>query len=62
MGGKYEIRGAKYPFEGHYDIVVFTDSWFKARRYYRKTKKMFYRAFIVRNDKRKGVGLGEERW
>jgi hypothetical protein len=53
MGGKYEIRGFNYPFKGFYDLCEYTDSWWKARKFYRKAKKMFYSAFIIRNEKNK---------
>lgn len=55
MGGKYEIRGWCYPYQGFYDLHEFTDSWWKARRLYRKAKKMYCSAFIVRNDRNKNV-------
>ena len=55
MGGKYEIIGWCYPYQGCYDLHEFTNSWWKARKFYRKAKKMFYSAFIVRNDKNKNV-------
>ena len=51
MGGKYEIIGWYFPYQGYYDLHEFTDSWWKARRLYRKAKKMYYSAFIVRNEK-----------
>lgn len=53
MGGKYEIIGWYYPYEGLCDLHEFTNSWWKARRLYRKAKKMYYCAFIVRNEKHK---------
>ena len=52
MGGKYEIIGWNYPYKGYNEIHEFTNSWWKARRLYRKAKKMYYSAFIVRNEKR----------
>lgn len=50
MGGKYEIIGKEYgsPCE---DIHIFTNNLVEALKAYRKAKKMFYSAFIVRNDK-----------
>lgn len=61
MGGKYEVIGWCYPYkEGFDDLHIFTNSWFKARRYYRKAKKMYYSAFIVRNDKNKDFHLEEQ--
>ena len=50
MGGKYEIIGKKYgsPCE---DIHIFTNKLIEALKAYRKAKKMFFCAFIVRNDK-----------
>jgi hypothetical protein len=51
MGGKYEIIGWYFPYQGIYDLHEFTDSWWEARRLYRKAKKMYYSAFIVRNEK-----------
>ena len=50
MGGKYEIIGKEYgsPCE---DIHIFTNNLIAALKAYRKAKKMFYCAFIVRNDK-----------
>lgn len=64
MGGKYEIRGFEYPFKGYYDLVEYTDSWWEARKFYRKAKKMFYSAFIVRNDKKKKepIAFTESGW
>lgn len=59
MGGKYEIRGFEYPFNGIYDLLEYTDSWWEARKLYRKAKKMYYSAFIVRNDKNKRACWGE---
>ena len=59
MGGKYEIMGFEYPFKGYYDLHEYTNSWWKARKLYRKAKKMFYSAFIIRNDKYKRADLGE---
>lgn len=53
MGGKYEIIGWEYPYRGYNDLHEYTNSWLEARRLYRKAKKMFYSAFIVRNDKHK---------
>ena len=46
MGGKYEVIGWEYPYDGTYDLYVTTNSYFKARKAYRKAKKMFYSAFI----------------
>ena len=51
MGGKYEIIGWEYPYKGLYDLHEYTDNYWKARKIYRKAKKMFYSAFIIRNDK-----------
>lgn len=51
MGGKYEIIGWGYPYKGLYDLHEFTDNYLEARKIYRKAKKMFYSAFIIRNDK-----------
>ena len=50
MGGKYEVIGKEYGsfFE---DIHIFTNNLVEALKAYRKAKKMFYSAFIVRNDK-----------
>lgn len=50
MGGKYEVIGKEYGsfFE---DIHIFTNNLIAAVKAYRKAKKMFYSAFIVRNDK-----------
>ena len=50
MGGKYEIIGKEYdsPCE---DIHIFTNNLIAAVKAYRKAKKMFYSAFIMRNDK-----------
>ena len=60
MGGKYEIIGCCYPCsDGCYDLHEYTDSWFKARKIYRKAKKMFYSAFIIRNDKNKNIIYNE---
>ena len=53
MGGKYEIFGWYYPYQGYYDLHEYTDSWWKARKLYRKAKKMFCYGFIVRNEKNK---------
>lgn len=53
MGGKYEVIGWEYPYNGMYDLHIITNSYFKARKAYRKAKKMFYSAFIIRNDKHK---------
>ena len=52
MDGKYEIVGWEYPYSGFYDLHEFTDSWWKARKLYRKAKKMFYSAWIVRDNKK----------
>lgn len=51
MGGKYEIIGWEYPYTGVYDLHEFTNSWIEARKAYRKAKKMFCSAFIIRDDK-----------
>ena len=51
MGGKYEVIGWEYPYLDENDIHIYTNSLIKARRVYRKAKKMFYSAFIIRNDK-----------
>lgn len=59
MGGKYEIIGCCYLAEGGYDLHEYTDNWFKARKTYRKAKKMFYSAFIIRNDKNKNIKYNE---
>jgi hypothetical protein len=56
MGGKYEIIGWNYPYEGYYELHEFTNSWWEARRLYRKAKKMYYSAFIIRNEKRRKNG------
>ena len=53
MGGKYEIFGWNFPYQGIYDLHEFTDSWWEARRLYRKAKKMYCCGFIVRNEKRR---------
>ena len=55
MGGKYEIIGWRYPYKGYNDLHEYTNSWFRARRLYRKAKKMYYSAFIVRVDARAKV-------
>lgn len=52
MGGKYEVIGWEYPYQGIHDIHEFTDSWWKARKIYKKARRMFYSAFIIRNDKK----------
>lgn len=51
MGSKYEVIGWKYPYHNENDIHIYTNSWIEARKAYRKAKKMFYSAFIIRNDK-----------
>lgn len=51
MGSKYEIIGWEYPYKGYHDLHYYTNSWFKARKIYKKAKKMYYSAFIVRNEK-----------
>ena len=51
MGGKYEVIGWEYPYDGTYDLYVTTNSYFKARKAYRKAKKRFYSSFIIRNNK-----------
>lgn len=55
MGGKYEIFGWNFPYQGYYEMHEFTNSWWEARRLYRKAKKMFCCGFIVRNEKHKGL-------
>ena len=55
MGGEYEIIGWCYPYKGYPDLHEFTNSWFKARRLYRKAKKMYCSAFIHRNEKNREV-------
>lgn len=50
MGGKYEIIGKEYGSLCE-DIHIFTNSLSEALKAYRKAKKMFFCAFIVRNDK-----------
>lgn len=50
MGGKYEIIGWEYPYCGGNDIHIYTNSWWKAIKAYRKAKKMYYSAFIVRRE------------
>lgn len=50
MGGKYEIIGREYGSPSD-DIHIFTNKLWEALKAYRKAKKMFYSAFIVRNDK-----------
>ena len=57
MGGKYEIFGWSFPYQGHYDMHEFTDSWWEARKLYRKAKKMYCCGFIVRNERRKKINL-----
>lgn len=51
MGGKYEVIGWEYPYHDENDIHIYTNSWIKARKAYRKARKMFYSAFIIRDDK-----------
>lgn len=54
MGGKYEIIGREYlTGYGIYDLHEYTNSLWKARKLYRKAKKMYYSAFIIRNKKLK---------
>ena len=55
MGGKYEIIGCCYPCDECADLHEFTDSFWKAVKLYLKARKMFYCAFIVRNDKNKDM-------
>lgn len=50
MGSKYEIIGRECNSQCD-DIHVFTNSLIKALKVYRKAKKMFFCAFIIRNDK-----------
>ena len=50
MGGKYEIIGREYGSLCE-DIHIFTNNLSEALKAYRKAKKMFFCAFIVRNDK-----------
>lgn len=50
MGGKYEIIGKEYGSLCE-DIHIFTKSLSEALKAYRKARKMFFCAFIVRNDK-----------
>lgn len=50
MGGKYEVIGREYDSLCD-DIHIFTDNLSEAIKAYRKAKKMFFCAFIVRNDK-----------
>lgn len=60
MGGKYEIIGWCYPYKGYHDLHEYTDSYLEARKFYKKAKKMFYSAFIVRNNKKKNVKIDDE--
>lgn len=55
MGGKYEIIGWCYPYDGCNDLHEYTESLWEALKIYKKARKMFYSAFIVRNDKNKNV-------
>ena len=41
MGGKYEVIGWEYPYHDENDIHIYTNSWIKARKAYRKAKKCF---------------------
>ena len=59
MGGKYEIIGWCYPYKGYNDLHEYTNSWFRARRFYKKAKKMYYSAFIVRNERNRSYEVAE---
>lgn len=52
MGGKYEILGWFYPYKHYLDYHEYTNSYWQARKLFRKAKKKYYCvSFTIRSEK-----------